>query len=367
MAIYIMKRKLTFVVASLLTFFVSLANDYAVLTNGSLLQPQKEVVDVEIKSEVLTIRLADENRAYVDVDYTFYNHGDKTDMTVAFVANLPSEGITSYENLFDGSPFIHDFVVEMNGNLLPIETAATGISRDYDPKLITRDGYYYDGKETQIQYIYTFPATFEKGENKVHHTYSYDITHSVFAIWNIEYELSPAANWKNHKIGKFTLNIECPNTAKHFYVNCEDLYLINPIFTKGVGKFRKDGRQVEISMRNAVAQWTLYDYKPESRLDIYSVSNLEDYKDGDPENHPYGYSYDRGPNFTPTSGNLSGHPKILRNIPYAHRGYIFKTKDMKKCFENLWWYIPDSNYVPDMSHFTEKELMFINGTYTEKK
>jgi hypothetical protein len=80
-------------------------------------------------------------------------------------------------------------------------------------------------------------------------------------------------------------------------------------------------------------------------------------------NVPYGYTYDRNPRFEPIDGNLKGQSRILRNIPYAHRGYIFKTKSMKKVFEKLWWYIPDSTYVPDMSDFTKKEIEFINGTY----
>ena len=116
-------------------------------------------------------------------------------------------------------------------------------------------------------------------------------------------------------------------------------------------------------MRDAVAQWTMYNYSPQSRLDIYSGITAE----YDPSLFPYGFSYDRSLVFEPRYAILSGQPRILRNMPYAHRGYVFKTKEMKKIFEKLWWYIPDSTYVPDMSDFTERELEFINGTYKEKK
>ncbi len=119
-------------------------------------------------------------------------------------------------------------------------------------------------------------------------------------------------------------------------------------------------------MRDAVAQWTMYEYSPKSRLDIYSVV-LRYVDEYDTEDYPCGYSYDRTLGFRPSWGKLSGQPRILRNMPYAHRGYVFKTKEMKKIFEKLWWYIPDSTYVPDMSDFTERELEFINGTYKEKK
>jgi len=370
-----MKEKCLFLIISLLTSIMTYANDYGVYVNGSSLEPaEADDVNIEVKEEILTIRLGDDDKAYVDVDYTFYNHGEKTDMLVAFVAYFPyNVGVEiDYIDLFDGSPYIHDFTVEMNGDSLPVKTFVKDLPQNFKPELLVKDysSFYYN-KEQLWQYLYTFPATFAKGENKIHHTYSYDLLPRMESLWNLEYELSPASHWKGGKIGKFTLRIECPNTAKHFRVDCEDLNGTSPIFTKGVGKYKQEGswsKYFTISMRNAVAQWTMYNYSPKSRLDIYAVAGLYTpaiYSDF--EVPPYGYTYDRNPRFEPIDGNLEGQPKILRNIPYAHRGYIFKTKNMKKVFEKLWWYIPDSTYVPDMSDFTEKEIQFINGTYKSKK
>lgn len=376
----IMPKNYLFTIISLLASIVTYGNDYAVLARGSSLEPaDSKDINIEVKEEILTIRLTDETeacvsdgytsyhtKAYVDVDYTFYNHGEATDMLVAFVAYFPSTN-RFLDNIFDGSPYIHDFTVEVNGQSQPVTTSVPGLPKNYQQELLKVEyGHLiYDGKDVW-EYLYTFPAKFVKGENKVHHTYSYDLCSSVFACWNLEYALSPASHWKGGKIDKFTLRVECPNTAKHFYVNCEDLQNVSPIFTKGVGKQRKSPKYSgdrEISMRDAVAQWTMYNYSPQSRLDIYSGITAE----YDPSLFPYGFSYDRSLVFEPRYANLSGQPRILRNMPYAHRGYVFKTKEMKKIFEKLWWYIPDSTYVPDMSDFTERELEFINGTYKEKK
>ena len=375
-----MRKKCLFLIISLLTSIMTYANDYEVYVNGSSLEPaEADDVNIEVKEEILTIRLGDDDKAYVDVDYTFYNHGEKTDMLVAFVANFPynvGPAIDSI-NLFDGSPYIHDFTVEMNGDSLPVKTFVKDLPQNFKPELLVYDygDFIYNGKHLW-QYLYTFHAIFVKGENKIHHTYSYDLLPSNFSLWNLEYELSPASHWKGGKIGKFTLRVECPNTAKHFRVDCEDLNGTYPIFTKGVGKYKHDTwycepeKSLTISMRDAVAQWTMYNYSPKKRLDIYAVAstyNLDIYNDfmtADCHiNVPYGYTYDRNPRFEPIDGNLKGQSRILRNIPYAHRGYIFKTKSMKKVFEKLWWYIPDSTYVPDMSDFTKKEIEFINGTY----
>lgn len=381
----IMPKSYLFTIISLLASIVTYGNDYGVFARGSSLEPvDSKDINIEVKEEILTIRLTDETnvakpygenegtfyntKAYVDVDYTFYNHGEATDMLVAFVAYFPSTN-RFLDNIFDGSPYIHDFTVEVNGQSQPVTTSVPGLPKNYKQELL-KVGYghlIYEGKYIW-EYLYTFPAKFVKGENKVHHTYSYDLCHS-FNLWNLEYALSPASHWKGGKIGKFTLRVECPNTAKHFYVNCEDLQNVSPIFTKGVGKQRKSPRYSgnrEISMRDAVAQWTMYEYSPKSRLDIYSVV-LRYVDEYDTEDYPCGYSYDRTLGFRPSWGKLSGQPRILRNMPYAHRGYVFKTKEMKKIFEKLWWYIPDSTYVPDMSDFTERELEFINGTYKEKK
>ncbi len=380
----IMPKNYLFTIISLLASIVTYGNDYAVLASGSSLQPaDSKDINVEVKEEILTIRLTDETeacvrngytsyhtKAYVDVDYTFYNHGEATDMLVAFVAYFPYNIPYPLEyDIFAGNPYIHDFKAEVNGQSQPVSISVPGMPKNYKQELLEDQSgpVIYDGKVLE-NCLYTFPAKFVKGENKVHHTYSYDLCSSVFACWNLEYALSPASHWKGGKIGKFTLRVECPNTAKHFYVDCEDLQKVSPIFTKGVGKYRKVSPNEflsiwEISMRDAVAQWTMYEYSPKSRLDIYSGITAE----YDSSLLPYGFSYDRSLVFEPRYANLSGQPRILRNMPYAHRGYVFKTKEMKKIFEKLWWYIPDSTYVPDMSDFTERELEFINGTYKEKK
>ncbi|MBR1620611.1 MAG: YARHG domain-containing protein [Prevotella sp.] len=53
--------------------------------------------------------------------------------------------------------------------------------------------------------------------------------------------------------------------------------------------------------------------------------------------------------------------EIVRNLPYANRGYVFKKKKLRKFFNSMWWYMPDSNYVPSTKDFTPREWRLIAG------
>ena len=51
--------------------------------------------------------------------------------------------------------------------------------------------------------------------------------------------------------------------------------------------------------------------------------------------------------------------KVAHNLPYAHRGHVFKNKELKEYFENLWWYMPDAKYVDSQEDFTETDKEFL--------
>jgi len=51
--------------------------------------------------------------------------------------------------------------------------------------------------------------------------------------------------------------------------------------------------------------------------------------------------------------------KILRNLPFARRGYIFQNAELKSFFEKQDWYIPNPNYQPNEDMLTETEKQWI--------
>jgi hypothetical protein len=51
--------------------------------------------------------------------------------------------------------------------------------------------------------------------------------------------------------------------------------------------------------------------------------------------------------------------KILRNLPFARRGYIFQNQDLNAFYRDLEWYIPNPNYEPNIEILTESEKKWI--------
>ena len=64
----------------------------------------------------------------------------------------------------------------------------------------------------------------------------------------------------------------------------------------------------------------------------------------------------------PANTTTNGIPnsRILRNLPYANRGYVFKDQKLAAYFKSLWWYMPDPNWNQDTSDFTEEERKLVN-------
>ena len=59
--------------------------------------------------------------------------------------------------------------------------------------------------------------------------------------------------------------------------------------------------------------------------------------------------------------------KIMRNLPFAYRGYVFKTKMLQDYFESTDWYVANPNYVSDMKDLTEDEKKWVNFWTRQQK
>ena len=51
--------------------------------------------------------------------------------------------------------------------------------------------------------------------------------------------------------------------------------------------------------------------------------------------------------------------RILKNLPFAYRGYIFKDKSLQEFFESANWYIPDPQYRADVEKLSEDEQKWV--------
>lgn len=51
--------------------------------------------------------------------------------------------------------------------------------------------------------------------------------------------------------------------------------------------------------------------------------------------------------------------QILRNVPFAYRGFVFKTKKLQDFFNSTKWYVANPNYKVDMNELTEDEKEWV--------
>ena len=365
------------------------ANDGTYYTKGNQLVPLQET-DISVRREVLTISLMDNGMARVDVQYEFWNPGGAKRVTMGFEADPPYN--SDYRFHPDGRhPNIRRFTVVMNGRQLEYRTAAcvadtlplTKIedperlylwdnnwlydTANVDPKSNYSDPLDYDAG-IRFAYVYYFDANFQPGLNRVHHTYVYRMSINVGSPFIVDYKLTPAARWAGGKIGDFTLAIRADSTAKHFYVY--DSAFVGTLFavSEGMGKLRRSstyGNPMEVSLRNGAITLHATDFRPTGELTIRAVGVDGCYVG---QQCITGGTYDRSKqiNWGPYEGmqwvpaDAAFRQRVVRNLPYANRGHVFRDRRLRQYFEGLWWYMPDPDYHDDTRDFTPVDWECVN-------
>lgn len=379
----IMKKWLLVAVVMMMTLTVG-ANDGVFFVNGNHLVPVQEM-DIALTKEVLTISLCDDGYATVDVQYVLTNRGKEKTVMMGFEAGAPynDEVAFSPQGIH---PYISDFTVVMNGEQLSYMNAVVKTKyneacdflplnlnkwKSYD-EVKMRNGeelpnnslLYNTDLDSLIDfaYAYYFIARFKPGQNTIHHTYRYLMSYGVGRTFEVPYWLMPAMRWANQQIDDFTLRIEAKNTAKHFFVE-DSIFSQSPfVVTEGVGKVKKtknyDELFVEIALRNGVVMWHAQNFRPKDDMNIQSAERLhyDDFK--------LGTFYDRSDRYMPGSYILEDDKseeqrRILTNLPFANRGYVFKDKKLQKYFSQFFWYMPDPSWKPDTRDFTPREWRLI--------
>ena len=361
------------------------SNDGVFYVNGNHLVPIQET-DIALTKEILTINLCDDGYAKVDVQYELMNQSNEKTVTMGFEAAAPYNDEVAF-NPNGIHPYISDFTVEMNDEKLTYMNAVVrmeyGIDYDFQPldlkrwksfgEVKMRDGedlphnaLLYDADKDSLidfAYAYYFVARFHPGKNTIHHTYRYRMSYGVGRTYEVPYWLLPAMRWANKQIDDFTLRIKAENTAKHFFV--EDSLFVQSEFviTEGAGKIRKmvlyDETFTEIALRNGTVEWHAKSFRPKANVNIQSAERLH-YDD-----FVLGTFYDRSDNYLPSdfqidTNKVQDYRRILSNLPYASRGYVFKDKKLQKYFSKFWWYMPDPSWKPDTKDFTPREWKLIN-------
>lgn len=340
------------------------ANDGAFYAKGNQLIPIVET-DITVKKEILTLKKIRNQFIEVTVYYEFYNPKEEKEITVGFEAFSPTGDV-------DGTPvngmhpYMRDFTVEINGRMLTYNIAyvtdstyaRNGVIKT--KKLADVLAGIEDVNYVNFFYVYYFRAKFKKGLNIIKHTYNYDLSSAVYYNYDFEYVLTAANRWGNKQIDDFTLlldmgEFESFNISKEFFKNQND-WLIN-----GIGKATEikgiEGTEQRDAVRFHIQKGQLIFHKinfhPAGELFVYSQNGLNDEnKDHIP------FSYYQQYQINEPITELQN--KILKNLPFARRGYVFQNEELKKFYEKQEWYIPNPNYQPDADLLTEIEKRWIN-------
>ena len=216
-------------------------------------------------------------------------------------------------------------------------------------------------------HVYLFSATFLPGENKIHHSYIYDCGRAITEDFMVRYWLTPAMRWNASKIEDFTLRIVAEG-SKHFRISGPfDKGSFN--IANGMGKHRKSQYGCkEVVLRNATIEYHCKDFIPDADLWINSFdSYLYDDKDHKGITAPPGAYYRYGHFFGYLQHGYEGfndfEKRIIRNLPYASRGYVFKDQTLADYFSQFYWYMPDPEWKASAKDFSPREREFITGEY----
>lgn len=352
-----MKFILLFLLFSISNIF---ANDGAFFASGNQLIPVSET-DIMVRKEILTLKKVNNKFIDVTVYYEFSNPKEEKNLIVGFEAFSPYGDV-------DGTPkngqhpYMHNFTVELNNFQLKYEIAfvddksysENGVIKGKKLKDVINN--INDVNNVDFFYVYHFKAKFKKGLNIIKHTYRYDISGSIDYNYDFEYVLTAANRWGNKQIDDFKLIIdmgefETFNINKSFFTNKLDWKM------DGIGKSENVKGAKNTSIENDALKFHIQQgkivfekksFKPTGELFVYSQRFMGF------ENFEYlPFSYYQVDNIAKPKNDFE--LKILKNLPYARRGFVFKNADLKNYYEKLDWYIPNPQYIPELNTLNKLE------------
>ena len=408
-----MKKTITILLALLATASLK-ANDGAFYAQGNHLIPITETT-IRVQKEILTItRVPDSINGWgdlfkVDVYYEFFNPGPAKDLIVGFEATSADGNAYggTLDEAYAGQPFIYDFNVVMNDRKLPHQVAHVPYKYNGDYQFdytIKTEDYYKNGKVQDMSkeqynvamakifeseeeyldwygylfyYVYHFNAHFNEGLNVIRHTYYSKGAEMVMMDYLFDYILTAANRWANNGIDDFTLILnmgdrESFSVAPTFFETPDELTFSG----KGrVGEMREMIGMCENCPMFHVQTGSLVFHKknfhPEGELHISSQGfyvfdyvgegGKVDYADSFVESMKFQYMnvyMDKDYPMDPTSFTAEQR-RILKNVPFAYRGYVFKDKGLQRFFESSDWYVPDPGYNADMTTMTPGEKKWV--------
>ena len=408
-------KKLSTILLALLVIATAKANDGAFYANGNHLIPITETT-ISVKKEILTItRVTDTVSKWgcmfkVHVYYEFFNPGPAKDLLVGFESPMPDgNGFSgTLDEAFAGQPYVYDFNVVMNGNKLPFQFAHVPYTYegDYQFDYTTKtEDYYKDGRVVDMSkeqyrktmegifkgeegedyldwlgytfyYVYHFNAHFNEGLNTIEHTYTVKGADVVMMDYLFDYILTAANRWANNGIDDFTLIL---NMGEHQSFSVEPTFFETPDVSFTV-KGRVGDRNDMIGMcencplfhvQSGNLVFSKKNFHPEGELHIMSDAlylymydfekadkdEMESFVNSFKKQYYNLYVDDEMP--IDFSNLPSEQKRIIKNVPFAYRGYVFKDKGLQRFFVSTEWYVPNPDYQADMTKLDKNEKEWV--------
>lgn len=350
----------------LLLSIVGYANDGTYFMSGNQLIPIKET-SIEVRKEILSLKRVNNDFLEVTVDYTFFNPEKKAKtILVGFEAFSPS-GDADFFPKNGQHPYMSDFTVNLNKEILSYEISYVSTenhNKKFSLQEIEKNQEELDFAE--FYYVYHFNATFKPGENRLVHTYTFRLSGSVDYLYDFGYILTAANRWANNQIDDFTLNIDMGN-YQDFYINQTFFKSVERWTINGSGEkisnFMKEYRMFEgdtasaFFIQNGTLQFKEKNFHPKGELFLFNprfflIKNTFSLENNLPFNKDVAVFFDEIENKEAL--------KVLQNLPYARRGYIFTNQVLKDYYEKMPWYVPNKEYVPEPNKLEEAELKWLN-------
>lgn len=391
-------KKLVVLTLCCMTALFVWANDGVFYAEGNQLIPISET-DIRVQKEVLTLnRIGD--IIQVNVYYEFYNPVGEKEVLVGFEAEEPDVYINETSiKMFPEHPYLRNFKVVMNGEPMSFEVAQVS-HYDKNGKYVSNPQYYVDGKiqnaglwtnaedgdEGPVDhplYVYHFNAKFRPGLNIIQHTYDFDISFERNGFTSEFYYILTAANrWANHQIDDFTLYV---NMADHTSFHISPRFFKSAAeweiqgtgkYTIGINPYQVSSDSIYFHMQHGNIRFHKENFHPDGELfitfdypwglwsiidpDNIESFNTESYIDSRKiQYEPFIKDYCSERRAIYKDLFTEGQRRILRNLPFAYRGYIFKSKELQDFFESTAWYIPDPDYQADMETLTDEERQWV--------
>lgn len=351
------------IVLLMLTCYAAMANDGAFFAKGNQLIPIKET-DISVRKEILTLKKVRNKFIEVTVYYEFFNPNSDKKLTVGFEAFSPSGDVDGAPK--DGKhPYMRDFTVQLNNSILKYNVAyvadssyaKNGTVKSLD---LAKFQGSKSGNEVDFYYVYHFEANFKKGINIIKHTYNYDVSGSIDYNYDFEYVLTAANRWANKQIDDFTLIIDL-GEFETFSINKSFFKTANEWHINGIGKTE----DVKGSPNSFVEHDALKFHLQKGNL-VFKKKNFK--INGDLFVYAQNYLGIEGQAYLPFSyfqEDKINEPqndferKVLRNLPFARRGYVFQSQDLNNYYKQMDWYIPNKDYKPNVDLLIEREKKWI--------